>query len=61
MAFSVTALAISPDGKRVFAGRTGHDRIDIAVIDTTAERVAPSTSPPAPGSTWTPWRSTRPA
>ncbi|MEN3219876.1 YncE family protein [Mycolicibacterium porcinum] len=39
LAFSVTALAISPDGKRVFAGRTGHDRIDIAVIDTTAERV----------------------
>ncbi|QRY51354.1 MmpL3/TtfA transport complex stabilizer [Mycolicibacterium septicum] len=39
LAFSVTALAISPDGKRVFAGRTGHERIDIAVIDTTAERV----------------------
>lgn len=39
LAFSVTALAISPDGKRVFAGRAGHERIDIAVIDTTAERV----------------------
>ncbi|MDH6198984.1 DNA-binding beta-propeller fold protein YncE [Mycobacterium frederiksbergense] len=39
LAFSVTALAISPDGKRVFAGRTGLNRIDIAVIDTTAERV----------------------
>lgn len=39
LALSVTALAISPDGKRVFAGRSGHDRIDVAVIDTTAERV----------------------
>lgn len=39
LAFSVTALAISPDGKRVFAARSGHERIDIAVIDTTAERV----------------------
>ncbi|MGX9787486.1 hypothetical protein [Mycobacterium sp. MMS18-G62] len=39
LAFSVTAMAISPDGKRVYAGRTGHDRVDIAVIDTTAERV----------------------
>ncbi|NOP97170.1 hypothetical protein A5667_26095 [Mycolicibacterium fortuitum] len=39
LAFSVTALSISPDGKRVFAGRAGHERIDIAVIDTTAERV----------------------
>jgi YVTN family beta-propeller protein len=39
MAFSVTALAISPDGKRVYVGRTGDDHIDVAVIDTTAERV----------------------
>ncbi|WP_233213640.1 YncE family protein [Mycobacterium hubeiense] len=39
LAFSITALAISPDGKRVYAGRTGTDRVDIAVIDTTAERV----------------------
>ena len=39
MAFGVTALAISPDGKRVYAGRTGHDHVDVAVIDTTAERV----------------------
>lgn len=39
LAFSVTALAVSPDGKRVFAGRSGDQRIDIAVIDTTAERV----------------------
>ena len=39
LAFSVTALAVSPDGKRVYAGRTGDDYVDIAVIDTTAERV----------------------
>ncbi|MDV3124156.1 YncE family protein [Mycobacterium sp. 21AC1] len=39
LALSVTALATSPDGKRVFAGRTGEGRVDIAVIDTTAERV----------------------
>jgi YVTN family beta-propeller protein len=39
LAFSVTAMVISPDGKRVYAGRTGHDRVDVAVSDTTAERV----------------------
>jgi YVTN family beta-propeller protein len=39
LAFSVTALAVSPDGKRVYAGRTGDGYIDVAVIDTTAERV----------------------
>jgi YVTN family beta-propeller protein len=39
LAFGVSALAISPNGKRVYAGRTGHDHVDVAVIDTTAERV----------------------
>jgi YVTN family beta-propeller protein len=39
LAFGVTALAISPDGKRVYAGRSSHDHVDVAVIDTTAERV----------------------
>jgi YVTN family beta-propeller protein len=39
LAFGVTALAISPDGKRVYAGRTGRDHADVAVIDTTADRV----------------------
>jgi DNA-binding beta-propeller fold protein YncE len=39
LAFGVTALAISPNGKRVYAGRTGDDHVDVAVIDTTAERV----------------------
>ena len=35
----VTALAVSPDGKRVYAGRSDGDRVDLTVIDTTAERV----------------------
>ena len=39
LAFSVTALAVSPDGKRVYAGRTGDGYVDVAVIDTTAERI----------------------
>jgi len=39
LAFGVTALAVSPDGKRVYAGRTGVSHVDVAVIDTTAERV----------------------
>jgi YVTN family beta-propeller protein len=39
LAFSVTALAASPDGKRVYAGRTGDGHVDVVVIDTTAERV----------------------
>lgn len=39
LAFGVTALAVSPDGKRVYAGRDAQDRVDVAVIDVTAERV----------------------
>lgn len=39
VAFGVTALAVSDDGKRVYAGRAAHDRVDVAVIDVTAERV----------------------
>ncbi len=39
LAFGVTAVAVSPDGKRVYAGRNGRDHVDVAVIDTTAERV----------------------
>lgn len=43
----VTALAASPDGKRVYAGRTDPeqmvgstlDRVELSVIDTTAEQV----------------------
>jgi DNA-binding beta-propeller fold protein YncE len=39
LAFSVTALAASLDGKRVYAGRTGDGHVDVVVIDTTAERM----------------------
>jgi len=35
----ITALAASPDGKRVYAGRTANDRVDIMVIDVVSERV----------------------
>ena len=38
VAFGVTALVASPDGKRVYAGRTACDRVDVTVIDTVAER-----------------------
>lgn len=40
MAFTVTALAASPDGKRVYAARTGDGAADVVVVDTTAERVS---------------------
>lgn len=39
LAFTVTAVTAGPDGKRAYAARAGHDHVDIAVIDTTAERV----------------------
>ncbi|MCH9731250.1 MAG: hypothetical protein K0U84_16505 [Actinomycetia bacterium] len=39
MDFSVTALAASPDGKRVYAGLRAHDRVAVTVIDTVAEQV----------------------
>ncbi|WP_396904496.1 YncE family protein [Mycolicibacterium phlei] len=38
LADSITALAVSPDGQRVFAGRTGDGSIAVSVIDTVAER-----------------------
>ncbi|WP_231745186.1 YncE family protein [Mycobacterium sp. IS-1590] len=39
LAYNVTALVVSPDGKRVYAGRTGDGHIDVAVIDIPADRV----------------------
>lgn len=39
LAHNVTALVVSPDGKRVYAGRTGDGHIDIAVIEIPADRV----------------------
>ena len=34
LALGVTALAASPDGNRVYAGRAAHDRVGVTVIDT---------------------------
>ncbi|MDH6247123.1 YncE family protein [Mycobacterium sp. OTB74] len=39
LASGVSALAVSPDGKRVFAGRATDTYIDVAVIDVTADRI----------------------
>ncbi|MGV0882393.1 YncE family protein [Mycolicibacterium sp. XJ883] len=39
LALSVTALTVSPDGKRVFAARTGDGYADVAVIDVPAEQM----------------------
>lgn len=39
LAFTVTAVTTSPDGKRIYAARAGETGIDVAVIDVTAERV----------------------
>lgn len=39
VAFGITALAVSPDGKRVYAARTASDQVDVAVLDTVAERM----------------------
>ena len=34
LAFSVTDLAVSPDGRHVYAGRTAVDGADVAILDT---------------------------
>ena len=34
LAFSVTDLAVSPNGRHVYAGRTGVDGADVAILDT---------------------------
>jgi YVTN family beta-propeller protein len=39
LSFNVTAMATSPDGTRVYAGRAGDGGVDVSVIDTAAERV----------------------
>lgn len=38
VASGITALAVGPDGKRLYAGRTRGDRVEVTVIDMTAER-----------------------
>lgn len=39
LALTATGVEVSRDGKRAYVARTGNDHVDIAVIDTTAERV----------------------
>lgn len=39
VALSVQDLAVSPDGKRLYASRTGLDGTDVIVIDASADRV----------------------
>lgn len=39
LARSISDLAVSPDGQRVYVSRTGADGADVAVLDTTTERV----------------------
>lgn len=39
LAMTATTIEVSPDGKRAYVARTGDDHVDIAVIDTTAQRV----------------------
>ena len=34
LAYSISDLAVSPDGRRVYAGRTGVDGADVAILDT---------------------------
>jgi DNA-binding beta-propeller fold protein YncE len=41
LSYTATAMTTSPDGKRVYAGMVKDDGVDVAVIDTIAER--PST------------------
>lgn len=51
LAFSVACLAVSPDGKHVYAGRTGTERADIAVLDTTTGHIQVVQIAAAPGVT----------
>ena len=39
LSFNVTALVTTADGKRVYAGRSGEEGVDVAVLDVAAERV----------------------
>lgn len=40
LAFNITSVAVGPDGKHVFVGRTGRDVADLAVIDVTNDEVS---------------------
>ncbi len=49
LALSVSDLAVSPDGKRVYACRNGGDGVDVAVLDTTTGEVEAIDLPTRPG------------
>ncbi|TRW78440.1 hypothetical protein FK535_25340 [Mycolicibacterium sp. 018/SC-01/001] len=38
VASGITALAVGPDGKRLYAGRASGERVEVTVLDVTAER-----------------------
>lgn len=38
LSYNATAMTTSPDGKRIYVGRITDDGVDVAVIDTVAER-----------------------
>jgi YVTN family beta-propeller protein len=38
--FSISGIAVSPDRKRVYVSRTGHDVADVAVLDIPTEKVS---------------------
>lgn len=49
LAFSISDVAVSPDGQRVYVGRSGVDGADVAVLDTTTEQVDEIDLAKAPG------------
>ncbi|QUR68664.1 YncE family protein [Mycobacterium spongiae] len=51
LALSVSDLAVSPDGKYVYASRNGARCADVAVLDTTTERVEVVEIATSPGTT----------
>jgi YVTN family beta-propeller protein len=51
LALSVSDLAVSADGKYVYASRNGVGGADVAVLDTTTGRVEPIDLPTPPGTT----------
>jgi hypothetical protein len=61
LAFAVTAVAASPDGKRAYAARADHDTSTSPWWTPPPTGSAPSTSPPAAAHSIDGWPSTRPA
>lgn len=51
LALSVSDVAVSPDGKYVYASRNGADGVDVAALNTTTGQAEPIAVPTAPGTT----------